>query len=125
MKKNRLTDYYKFRHLPECQSATRMDCIASSTSYPNFEALRDRAGRLFVHVSTVPGTFKGNGAAFSITKGTNISSVFVPDVSLNFGRGDVKGTKDALLIIFDAGYTTLEIFVAREQKKNRLQLWEM
>jgi hypothetical protein len=127
-----LTDFYKFEHLPDCKSKTRMDCTASTQSYPEFEALRNKLSKLFVHFGDVPCQFGGDvhrKADKAITKTKNISSVYVPDVESNLAYGDVKGTQDAILIVFNqdwktAGYTTIEIFVARGYKNNRLNLWQ-
>ncbi|GHT06771.1 hypothetical protein AGMMS49525_15390 [Bacteroidia bacterium] len=122
-----LTDYYKFVHLPD-SSKTRRDCTASTKTYPDFEALRNKAEKLFVYFGDVPAQFGGDvhrKADKAITKTKSISSVFVPDVNLTFAHGDIRGTNDAILIIFDADYTTLEIFVARGQKNTRHNLWQM
>jgi hypothetical protein len=45
-------------------------------------------------------------------------------VELNLAYGDVKGTQDAILIVFNADCTTIEIFVARGYKNNRVNLWQ-
>jgi len=122
-----LTDYYKFEKLPESKSPTRIDCTASTQSYPEFEALRNKDGKLFVHFGDVPVQFGGDvrrKADKAITKVKNISSVFVPDVTLNLAYGDVKGTHDAILIISDSNYATIEIFIARGHKNHRLNLWQ-
>ncbi len=37
-----LTDYYLFKHLPDCTSIMRRDCVASTKSYPELEALRNK-----------------------------------------------------------------------------------
>jgi hypothetical protein len=106
----------------------RRDCTASTKSYPDFEALRNKAEKLFVYFGDVPTRFGGDvhrKADKAITKTKNISSVFVPDVNILFAHGDVRDTNDALLIVFNADYTTLEIFVARGQKRNCHNLWQM
>jgi hypothetical protein len=122
-----LTDYYKFEHLPECKSKMRMDCTASTQSYPELESLRNKVGELFVYFGDVPQQFGGDvhrKADKAITKTKNISSVYVPDVELNLAYGDIKGTQDAILIIVTADYTQIEIFVARGYKNNRVNLWQ-
>ena len=121
------TDYYKFVHLPDSKSKMRMDCILSTQSYPDFEYLRNKHGDLFVYFGDVPQQFGGDirqRADKAITKVKNISSVLVPDVTQNSGYGDVKNTADALLIINNADYTELEIFVARGYKNHRLNIWQ-
>jgi hypothetical protein len=35
------------------------------------------------------------------------------------------GTKDAILILYEEDYKTIEMFIARGQKNNRLNLWQM
>lgn len=123
-----LTDYYKFVHLPDSKSKMRRDCIASTQSYNEFENLRNKAGALFIYFGDLPLSFKGDvrrKADKAITKGKNISSIFVPDILLNIAYGDIMGTKDAILILFEEDYKTIEMFIARGQKNNRLNLWQM
>ena len=45
-----LTDYYKFRKLPGQRSKTRIDCIASTSSYDIFESMRNKDGRLYLYI---------------------------------------------------------------------------
>lgn len=123
-----LTDYYKFEKLPEQKSKLRIDCTASSNSYPEFEALRNKDGNLFVYFGDVPERFAGNihrKADKAITKVKNISSVYVPDVTKLIGFGDVRGTQDALLMAFNADYTQIDVYVARGQKNNVRQLFNL
>jgi hypothetical protein len=106
----------------------RRDCTASTQNYNEFETLRNKRGELFVYFGNVPDSFKANvkrKADKAITHGKNISSVFVPDITLPYAYGDVKGTMDCILIVNNADYTTLEIFVARGHKNHRLNLWQM
>ncbi|KAA6319780.1 hypothetical protein EZS27_030364 [termite gut metagenome] len=123
-----LTDYYKFEHLPDTKSKMRMDCTASTKSYQEFETLRNKKEELFVYLGNVPDNFGGSvhrKADKAITKTKNISSVFVPDIESGFAYGDVKGTQDAILIITNKDYTPIEIFVARGQRNNRIQLFNL
>jgi hypothetical protein len=123
-----LTDYYKFKHLPDSKSKMRMDCIASTQSYNEFETFRNKRGELFIYFGNVPDNFKSNikrKADKAITHGKNISSVFVPDVTLPYAYGDVNGTMDCILIVLNADYTMLEIFVTRGQRNNSINLWQM
>lgn len=123
-----LTDYYKMAKLPEQKSKTRLDCTASTTSYPDFEALRNKAGALFFYFGNVPTQFRGDvhrRADMALTKTQNISSVYVPDVEKRFGYGDMRGSMDALLFLFGSEYNTIEIYVARGQKNNRMQLYNL
>jgi hypothetical protein len=122
------TDYYMFKHLPDSKSKHRLDCTASTKSYPEFESLRNKEDMLFVYFGDVPSQFGGGvhkKADKCLSKTKNISSVFYPDVELRtFAFGDVRGTADALIIINNEDYTEFEIFVARGQKNNRLNLWQ-
>ncbi|KAA6321754.1 hypothetical protein EZS27_028635 [termite gut metagenome] len=123
-----LTDYYKFEHLPDTKSKMRMDCTASTKSYQEFEILRNKKEELFVYLGNVPDTFGGSvhrKADKAITKTKNISSVFVPDIESGFAYGDVKGTQDAILIITNKDYTPIDIFVARGQRNNRIQIFNL
>lgn len=145
-----LTDYYKFEKVAGTMSKLRIDCIASTHSYNPFEALRaTRAnkrtakrdavivGGLFVYYGDVPTGFGGNvhrKADKSLTKGNNISSIYVPSPEIELGFGDMKGTTDALLFIFhNCTFTDgrvkegaqIEIFVARGQSKNRYNLYNL
>lgn len=125
-----LTDFYEFLHLPECKSKARMDCKVSTKSYNEFEAMRNKHGKLFIYLCDVPDTFKVDvkrkaDKSITTSKGKNLSSVFILDVTLPFAYGDVKGTSDCILIIHHNDYSKLEIFIARGQKNNRVNLWQM
>jgi len=123
-----LTDYYKFEHLQSTKSKSRLDCTASTGSYTELEMLRNKKGYLFVYVADVPDSFGGNTkrkADKAITKTKNISSVYVPDIEKNLAYGDIRGTQDAILIVKTTDYKFMEIFVARGQKNNRVQLYNL
>jgi len=45
-----LTDYYCFEHKADTKSKTRIDCVTSTESYPQFEALRNKENILFLYV---------------------------------------------------------------------------
>lgn len=123
-----LTDYYRFEKLPDQKSKLRIDCTASSKSYPDFEALRNKAGDLFVYFGDVPDRFGGNvhrKADKAITKVNNISSVYVPDITRLIAFGDVRSTQDAILIEFNSTYTQIDVYVARGQKNNVRQLYNL
>ncbi len=123
-----LSDYYKFEHLPECKSQTRFDCSTSTKSNPDFEALRNKHGLLFLYYGDVPDNFKASSkrkADKVLTKTKSISSVFVPDITKPFAFGDVRNTKDALLFIFNTDYTAFELYVARGQRNNRAALYNL
>jgi hypothetical protein len=123
-----LTDYYKGENLPECKK-TRYNVTASTGSYEYFETkLKTKTGCLAFYFGDVPPYFRfaGNDKPDkAITKGDNISSVFVPDVTLPFGFGDVKNTSDAILLIFSKDWQTIEIFIARGQRNNKRNLYHL
>jgi hypothetical protein len=145
-----LTDYYKFSRVAT-KAKLRLDCVASTESYPEFEERRatkatkatekrdaTNVGDLVIYFGGVPEQFGGDvhrKADKSITiKGKNLSSVYVPDPSNNLAYGDVRGTADALLFVFDgvevvngviqAG-ATVEIFIARGKSKDRVPLYNL
>jgi hypothetical protein len=123
-----LSDYYYFEHLPECKSTTRFDCTASTKSNPDFEIMRNKEGRLFLYYGDVPENFKADAkrkADKVLTKTKSISSVYVPDVSKPLAFGDVRGTKDAILFVFNTDATAFELYVARGQKNNRGALYNL
>ena len=125
-----LTDYYRFEHLPDSKSKSRLDCVASTQNYNEFEQLRNKRGELFIYFCNVPESFSASAQRkadkiITTREGKSLSSVFVPDVTLPFAYGDVKGSSDAVLIVNNEGYTELEIFVARGKKNNRINLWNM
>jgi hypothetical protein len=123
-----LTDYYRFEKLPDQKSKLRIDCTTSTKSYPEFEMLRNKTRQLFVYFGDVPDRFGGNvhrKADKAITKVQNISSVYVPDVTRLAAFGDIRGTTDALLILFNDNYTRFDLFIARGQKNNVRQLYNL
>jgi len=123
-----LTDYYQMQKLPGQKSKLRMDCIKSTKSYPEFEAMRNKGGQFFFYFGNVPERFGGDvhrKADKAITKTKNISSVFVPDIELLFAYGDIRGTNDALLLLFNFDYSVIDIFIARGQRNNRIGLYNL
>ena len=122
-----LTDYYKGEHLPDA-AKTRFDITASTGSYEPFETkLKTKKGLSF-YFGDVPERFRFSGKERpdkAITKGDNISSVFVPDVTLPFGFGDVNHTTDAILLIFSNDWQVIEIFIARGQRNNKRNLYHL
>lgn len=121
-----LTDFYRMEKLPEQKSKLRVDCVSSTKSYPEFESMRNKTTALFFYFGDIPERFGGDvkrKADKAITKVKNISSVYVPDVAQLLGYGDVRGTKDALLFVFNSYYTRIDVFVARGQINNQKQLY--
>ena len=145
-----LTDYYKFVKTAK-KSKTRLDCVASTGSYQEFEEKLKKkdykgtrtsdpykAGDLLIYFGVVPDRFGGSihqKADKSITmESKNLSGVFVPDPEGLLGYGDVRGTGDALLFEFEnfsvvdgeiQEGSTLEIFVARGKSKDRVALYNV
>ena len=144
-----LTDYYRFERIA-AKSKTRLDCVASTESYPEFEEKRatkayratdkrdaTEAGALVIYFGDVPEQFGGDvhrKADKAITiKGKNLSSVYVPDPATSYGFGDVRGTTDALLFVFcnlevSDGIILgggVEVFVARGKSKDRVPLYNL
>lgn len=145
-----VTDYYKFERVAR-KAKTRMDCVASTHSYPEFEdrvatkanketEKRDKTevGDLVIYYSNVPPQFKASAhdkanKCISI-KGKNVSSVYVPDINKSIAFGDCKGTTDALLFVFSKLQTingaiqdgaTIEVFVARGKSKDSIPLFNL
>ena len=127
-----LTDYYKGDHLPNT-AKTRYEVTASTKEYEPFEMrLRNKRGvkkgGLSFYFGDVPDRWHFSSKDRpdkAISKGDNISSIFVPDVILPFGFGDVKGTQDAILLIFSNDWQTIEIFISRGQKNNKRNLYTL
>lgn len=123
-----LTDYYRMQHLPGTKSKSRMDCTLSTKSYPDLESLRNKAGKLFFYFHDLPEHFKANAkrkADKAITKTKSISSVYLPEITLPLGYGDIKGTQDALVFVFSEDFTTMDVFVARGQRNNKTGLYNL
>jgi len=104
------TDYYKFEKLTQAEN--RYDVTLSTRSYEYFESLlinkrKYNVGGLSFNYVDRPGTWKGDEvrrAEKALTKGNvNLSSVFVPNLIEHLiGYGDVNGTPDALIMLFNA-----------------------
>jgi len=145
-----LTDYYRFERT-KFKSKTRLDCVSSTKTYPQFEEKRAETntketskidatniGDLVIYYGNVPERFSANakrkaGKSISL-KGKSISSVYVPDPESEFAYGDFKGTKDAILFclkdvsIVDGWVQkgcTLEIFIARGRSRDCLPLYNL
>ncbi len=107
---------------------TRYNETASTGGYQPLEQLRNKVGELFIHYGDAPDRFNFTSRRRpdkALTKGSNISSLFVPDVTLPYAYGDIKGTEDAVLVVFSGDYLTFELFIAKGQKNNRVALWNL
>ena len=146
-----VTDYYKFEKTA-LLSGTRLDCVASTKSYPEFEdkrkargnkqtAKRDAnyVGALTCYYGDVLNRY-GNDARRKADKSVsigskNLSSVFVPNVSLPYAFGDVQGTTDAILFVFGDTFgvadgritqgATMEVFICRGKSHDRQVLYNL
>ncbi len=115
------TDCYLLEKLTEAEY--RFDVVASTQSYELFESLwinkkKFNVGGLSINYVDRPINWKGKESRApekALTKNNiNISSVFIPDLKNRLvGYGDINGTKDALILLFNEQYTSIEIFVAR------------
>lgn len=129
-----LTDLYRFEKLPNQKSKLRIDCTASTGSYNPLEALKNKAGDLFLYIGDNTYTKAGEQrkADLALSRTTHISSVYNPDLELSYWYGDMKGTADAFLFVhhdtefvnggIQAG-AVIELFVARGLRNNRTQLY--
>lgn len=125
-----ITDYYRLTKLPESKSKTRFDVIASTGGYQEFENMKSKKGELFFYFVNVPERFNAGikrktDKSLTSRLGKNVSSIFIPDVNRPFGYGDIQHTADALLIIFNNDYTSLELFICRGQRNNRMALYNL
>lgn len=129
-----LTDYYRFEKLPNQRSKLRIDCTASTGSYDPLEALRNKAGDLFLYIGDNTHTKAGRErkADLVLSRTTHISSVYNPDLNFPYWYGDMKGTTDVFLFVhqntefINGGIqvgAVIELFVARGQRNNRSQLY--
>jgi hypothetical protein len=129
-----LTDYYKAE--PLTTSKFRYDVTTSTGNYDFFERtlINKRCfniGGLSLNIVQRPDKWNGHKTDLAITKGTqNITSIKRPDIEKQFAYGDIKGTNDACLIVFnsdfkEAGITSLEIFIARGLKNDVNSLWNL
>lgn len=145
-----LTDYYRFGRTVS-KAKSRMDCIASTNSYPEFEDRRatkaqrqtdkldaTNVGDLVIYYNNVPNRFGGDvrrKTDKNITiKSKNLSSIYTPDIANNYGYGDFRGSSDALIFVFHDVKTVdgrieegavIEIFVARGKSKDRIALYNL
>lgn len=127
-----LTDYYKGFKDPS--KKTRFDVVCSTESYAYFENLfinkkHPNKGGLAYYMVDQPskwGKRAERKTDKAITKAEyNISSIRMPDPKINIGYGDVKNTKDALIFIINEDWTEMEIFIARGQINNSLNLYQL
>ena len=125
-----LTDYYKYQRKEvfkkdgTLKSKNRLDCTASTKSYPDFEL------KSFVYIGenthTKAGVKRKSDLALTSGAGKHITSIYKPDLERGFAYGDVKGTADLLLFVTtnfsiaaDGTITdsaAVEVFICRGKK---------
>ncbi len=128
------TDYYKGQKLTDAKS--RFDVTTSTGEYDFFESflINKRGfnvGGLSFNCVSRPNRWKGKKTDLAITKGSsNITSIKRPDIENNFAFGDIKGTNDGCIIVFnpdfkEGGINTIEIFIARGMRNDTNSLWNL
>lgn len=129
-----LTDYYHAEKTPE--KKCRFEITASTGGYDLFESLLinkrgSNKGGHSINLVQRPDRWKGKTTDYALTKGSvNITSIKRPDPLQNVGFGDVKGTNDGLLLVFNSDFREteikeIEIFVARGMKHDRNSLYQL
>lgn len=129
-----LNDFYNGQKLTDAKS--RYDITASSESYDLFERLLiNKRGfnvrGLSFYCGKRPDRWKKKNAGLAMTKGSHgITSLIRPDINLNLAFGDIKGTKDAAIFVFnpdfkEKGIIIIEVFIARGLKNNDIPLWDL
>ena len=143
-----LSAAYIFKKIAD-KSKTRLDCIASTGNYEEFEMLRackeiketafrnaTRKGSLAVYYTAAPNENYGGidcrKASRYLVKKHNISGIYKPDAELGFAYGDMYGTGDALLFVernfseTSDGVTVgseLVVLVAKGKRHDQLALY--
>ena len=137
-----LTDYYRFERI-KFKSKTRLDCVSSTKTYPQFEekradkytkeTIRNDAiniGDLVIYYGAanhVSAKARRKAEKSISIKSDHVTSVYVPDIESEFAYGDFKGTSDAILFCFKnfseidgriQEGSILEIFIARGGSRN-------
>jgi len=128
------TDYYKAEKLTEAKS--RYDITISTAEYDFFESLLVNKrgfniGGHSINLVSRPDRWKGKKTDLALTKGSsNITSLKRPDIENNIAFGDIKGTNDGCIIVFNPDYkstgiNSIEIFIARGLRNDTNSLWDL
>ena len=128
------TDYYKGEKLTDAKS--RYDITASTNEYDFFEDLLINkrgfnVGGLSFNCISRPDRWNGKKTDLAITKGSNnITSVKRPNIENNVAYGDINGSNDGCIIVFnpdfkESGITAIEIFIARGLRNDTNSLWDL
>jgi hypothetical protein len=129
-----LTEYYSFKRLSDAKC--RLDAIASTGDYDLFESLLINRkvfniGGLSLNLVQRPDKWNGKKTDFALTKGSNnITSIKRPDLNSPFGYGDIRGTQDGCILVFnpdfkETGINSIEIFIARGCRNDTNSLWDL
>lgn len=129
-----LTDYYKGEKLTDAKC--RFDITASTGEYDLFESLlinkrKFNIGGLSFNFTLQPETHGGKKVDNILGKGSHsITKVFRPNLENNNAYGDINGSNDGCVIVFnpnykEAGITTIEIFIARGLRSDKDGLWNL
>lgn len=129
-----LTDFYRAELLTTAKH--RYDVTASTQGYDLFESLlinkrSFNVGGLSFNLVPQPDGHSGRKADFIISKGSHsITKVFRPDIASPGGHGDINGTNDGLIILFNEdfkteGIKTIELLIARGCKADRTGLFNL
>lgn len=131
-----LTDYYKASKV-EGKKA-RFEIGPSTHSYEIFETslLNPRnpnKGGYSLNFGNVPDNFNASAkrkADKCISRNGNISSIYIPNSTLPYGWGDIQNPKtkvisnDALIVVFNTDYTSIELFIARGYRSDARQIYQ-
>jgi hypothetical protein len=125
-----IIDLYRYERLSGVKSKMRVDCTASTGTYPDFE----EKGFIYMGANDHVKASRHRKSDLSVTsgKGKHITSIFPTDLKNGFAYGDNKGTTDLLLFVFQnfnieadgriADGAIVEIFIARGKKSEKNQI---
>jgi hypothetical protein len=125
-----LTDFYCYKRLENQKSKSRLDCVASSGTYPDFE----EKPFIYIGANDHIKASRHRKSDLSVTsgKGKHVTNIFTTDLDNGLAYGDNKGTTDLLLFVpqnftiasdgrITAG-ATIEVFIARGRKFDKNQI---
>jgi len=129
-----LTDYYKGEKLTDAKC--RFDITTSTGEYDLFEILlinkrKFNIGGLSFNFALQPETHGGKKVDNILSKGSHsITKVFRPNLENNLAYGDINGSNDGCIIVFNhdykkTGITSIEIFIARGTRSDKDGLWNL
>jgi len=129
------TDYIKGERISP-NSKYRYDITSSTEGYDYLELiLKNQRGfnsdGFSFNCIQRPKGWKGAKADFAITKGShNITTLKRPDPLVHYSIGDINGTNDGCIVVFnpdflESGIKTIEIYIARGLKNHPVSLWQL